>query len=123
MLTVFENKSLEQRVSESRRLKCKYPDRIPIIIDSKDPEIKKALEKNKFLVPWNLPVSTFLYVVRKKLNINYSEALFLFTSDNVLLAGANTVSEAYDKYRLRKNIKLDSDTFFYMTLSKENTFG
>ena len=56
-----------------------------------------------------------MYVIRKRLKLNSSEALYLFADGNIMTC-SNTVSMAYDNYR-------DSDGFLYFKYSKESTFG
>ena len=49
--------SLENRIEEARRIRSKYPDRIPCIVE-RDPNSKlPPLDKKKFLVPNDLQVA------------------------------------------------------------------
>ena len=48
----------------------KYPQRVPIIVDCKK-ELK--LDKNKYIVPNDLTVGQFMYILKKRINIfNYA---------------------------------------------------
>ncbi len=60
--------AFEKRFEESKRIKEKYPDRIPIICERYtvgDPDI----DRKKYLVPDDLSISNFLYVIRKRIKL------------------------------------------------------
>lgn len=111
------------RASESNRILSKFPDRIPIIIKTKDKNISELLIKNKFLSPSYISVSTLLFTIRQHINCNSSKALFLFC-DNILISGSEIISTIYEKYKIKNKLfDTDSDKFLYLELSFENTFG
>ena len=56
-----------------------------------------------------------MYVIRKRLKLNSSDALYLFANGHIMTC-SNILSVAYDNYR-------DSDGFLYLKYSKESTFG
>ena len=64
----FKNQyTLEERIKESTRILSKYPDRIPIICEkSKSSGLLPSIDKTKFLVPWDLTVANFIFIVRKR---------------------------------------------------------
>ena len=71
--------SLEKRSTESTRILLKYKNRVPIIIDVADSfKDQLKLDKKKYLVPSDLNVSQFLYVIRKRLELQPEHALFIF---------------------------------------------
>ena len=92
----------------------KYPDRIPIIFEEKN-EIVISEVKRKYLVPLNLTVGEFLYVVRKKINIKQEQAIYLFVNQKSISSGT-LISFLYEK-------NSDPDGFLYITWTTENTFG
>jgi GABA(A) receptor-associated protein len=110
-------KGFSERKSESDRIKEKYPDRIPIICEKsiRNGGLLPDLDKTKYLVPNDLTIGQFMYVIRKRLKLDASEALYLF-ADGHIMTCSNTVSTAYDNYR-------DNDGFLYLKYSKESTFG
>ena len=74
----FKNKhSYEKRFHESKNIKDKYPDRIPVIVGkcykSKIPDIDKC----KYLIPKDMTIGNFIFVIRKRINIEPSQALFI----------------------------------------------
>jgi GABA(A) receptor-associated protein len=109
--------TFEQRREESTRVLNKYPDRVPIIceksrIASNDcPDI----DKKKYLVPRNLNIGQFLYIIRNRLRIAPEKALFLFVG-NSIATSASSINEIYYSHK-------DIDRFLYITYSFENVFG
>jgi GABA(A) receptor-associated protein len=113
----FKNQyTLEERIKESTRILSKYPDRIPIICEkSKSSGLLPSIDKTKFLVPWDLTVANFIFIVRKRLNLRAEEAIFLFIGDNIM-SSSTIIGEIYRH-------KKEDDGFLYIQYSKENTFG
>lgn len=109
--------TFEERIKEANRVLEKYPDRLPIICEKN----KKAsndcpnIDKNKYLVPKDLTLGQFLYVVRKRMNIPPEKAIFLFIG-NTIAPSTAIISDIY-KYHV------DKDQFLYITYSFENVFG
>ena len=89
------------------KLRLKYPNKIPIIIKYEDRVIKMLSDKEN-------TISTILLILREKIKLNNSEAIFLFHQDskgNVSCPSMNTeINE----------LKEDMIAF---TLMKENVFG
>lgn len=92
-----EENALEKRKAESERIRQKYPDRIPVICEKADgsdiPDIDKKkyascrLLSSKFsifsryLVPSDLSVGQFVYVIRKRIKLPPEKAVFLFVNN------------------------------------------
>lgn len=108
-----KNFSEEKRINESSRILVKYPDRIPIIVETQDADFK--LDKKKYLVPHDITVSQFIYVIRKRVKINSEKALFLFIN-NTLPPSASLIGHVYKENK-------DPDGFLYIVATSENTFG
>mmetsp|Transcript_2291 Transcript_2291/g.8515 ORF Transcript_2291/g.8515 Transcript_2291/m.8515 type:complete len:89 (-) Transcript_2291:881-1147(-) len=65
--------SFEDRKAESTSIRNKFPDRIPLIIE-KAPKSKIAvLDKKKFLLPNDLTLGQFQYVVRKRMHVEQTQ--------------------------------------------------
>jgi GABA(A) receptor-associated protein len=107
--------SLEQRREEAVRIKNKYSDRIPVIVEKAIESKIQDLDKRKFLVPGELTLGQFVYVIRKRIKLNPNESIFLFVND-VLPSGTTMMSQLYENYK-------DEDEFLYIKYSGENTFG
>ena len=114
----FKNEfSFEKRREESNRVMIKYEDRIPIICE-KSANAKNDcpdIDKKKYLVPKDLTMGQFLYVIRKRMSIPPEKALFLFVS-NTIAPSSSTIVDMYSLYA-------DKDGFLYITYAFENVFG
>ncbi|KAI9094289.1 hypothetical protein K1719_026871 [Acacia pycnantha] len=106
---------LERRQAESARIREKYPDRIPVIVERAEKSDVPEIDKKKYLVPADLTVGQFVYVVRKRIKLSPENAIFIFVK-NILPPTAAMMSAIYEEYK-------DEDGFLYMTYSGENTFG
>lgn len=101
----------EKRKSEAERIRAKYPDRVPVICEKADrsdiPDIDKVWNREnsehdllyvwilhwhcmscpclqkKYLVPADLTVGQFHYVIRKRIKLAPEKALFLFCSNSI----------------------------------------
>ena len=73
------------------------------------------LDKKKYLVPADLTVGQFVYVIRKRIKLSPEKAIFIFVN-NVLPPTAALMSSIYDEHK-------DDDGFLYIAYSGENTFG
>jgi GABA(A) receptor-associated protein len=113
----FKSKhSFEERLNETRRILIKYPDRIPIICE-KNGKSKETpdIDKHKYLVPYDLTIGQFIYVVRKRLSLPSEKALFFFINGFIPASSALLM----DLYNSQK----EADGFLYVSYSLENTFG
>ena len=106
---------METRLAESTRILEKYPDRIPIIVNKKSGCDIPDIEKKKYLVPRDMTLTQFIYVIRKRLVLEPSKALF-FTINNRMEVGNKKISDIYVEHK-------NEDGFLYITYSSENTFG
>ncbi|KAI5417473.1 Autophagy- protein 8f, variant 2, partial [Lathyrus oleraceus] len=106
---------LEKRSAEAARIREKYPDRIPVIVEKAERSDIPSIDKKKYLVPADLTVGQFVYVIRKRIKLSAEKAIFIFV-DNVLPPTGAIMSAIYDE-------KKDEDGFLYVTYSGENTFG
>lgn len=102
---------------EAYRIMCKYPDRIPVIVSRNKNSINTPeLDRYKYLVPSDLTMGQFLYVIRKRLNLSPEKALFLFI-DNSVVCNATIIANVYSEFRDL------NDGFLHVVYSCENTFG
>ncbi|KAF3633923.1 Autophagy-related protein 8C [Capsicum annuum] len=105
----------KKRRAEASRIREKYPDRIPVIVEKSERSDIPNIDKKKYLVPADLTVGQFVYVIRKRIKLSAEKAIFIFV-DNVLPPTGAIMSSIYDE-------KKDEDGFLYVTYSGENTFG
>uniref|UniRef100_A0A0X3Q9S1 Gamma-aminobutyric acid receptor-associated protein-like 2 n=1 Tax=Schistocephalus solidus TaxID=70667 RepID=A0A0X3Q9S1_SCHSO len=110
-----EDNSFDIRLADSAKIKRKYPHRIPVIVE-RHPYSKIAdLDKHKFLVPDDITVAQFMWIIRKRIDLTSEKALFLFVGD-VMPQASVTIGQLYEDHR-------DDDGFLYAHYSGENSFG
>ena len=107
--------SIEARKKESSKILLKYPTRIPIIVEKSSKCDLMDIDKKKYLVPKDLLMSQFVYVIRKRIKLNESHALFVMV-DRQLVRGNTPIGDIYDTH-------CNEDGFIYMIYTSENTFG
>jgi len=111
--------SFTQRKTEADRILEKYPDRIPIICQRakmcSDKAIKD-LDKRKYLVPKDLKLADFMYVIRKRMKLSPEKSIFLFLGENNLAPCSALLGTLYHTYK-------EDDGFLYVTYNGESTFG
>jgi len=73
------------------------------------------IDKKKYLVPADLTVGQFVYVIRKRIKLAPERAIFIFVN-NTLPPTAALMSQIYKEHK-------DEDGFLYVTYSGETTFG
>ena len=111
----FKSKwTLEQRIAESTRLREKFVTRIPLVIQPGN-KASPPIDKYKYLVPGDLTLGEFIFIVRKRVKLGSEQALFGFI-DGVLPPVTKTIRELYVEHA-------DPDGFLYLKYSLENTFG
>jgi len=115
-IEAFRNKPFDVRKAEAARIQAKHPDRIPIVVEKalKATDIPN-IDKTKFLVPADLTIGQFTYVIRKRIKLPPEKTIFIFVNRS-LPASAALVSAVY-------NSNKDKDGFLYITYGAENTFG
>lgn len=112
-----QNPDVSKRRAESQKIKEKYPDRIPIICE-KDPKSKmKEVDKTKYLVPMDLTVSQFSFIIRKRLELSKEAALFLLVAGKHSITGDSSMEEIYEKHKDKE------DGFLYVVYASELTWG
>ena len=92
----------------------KYPDRLPIYIQSTSKDV--VIEKNKLLMNKDYTVGQVLCIIRSKLIINSDKAIFLLDESGQLPMTSQLLSDLYHE---RKN----KDGCLYLSVSIETTFG
>ena len=114
--TPFKDKHpFEKRLLESSRIMEKYPNRIPVICECVGGEVPD-IDRKKYLVPSDISMAGFLYVIRKRISISSEKSIYIFVGGNIMVSGSQTLGTVYEKYK-------DLDGFLYTCYSGENTFG
>ncbi len=111
-----EKKTFEERKKEADYILNKYPDRLPIICERvKNSASVPPLDKIKFLVPKNLTIGQFIHVVRKRIDLSPTTAIFIFCN-NTIPSSTSMMSTIYKEHHCE-------DGFLYLNFNGEDTFG
>jgi GABA(A) receptor-associated protein len=90
-----QNTIIEKRKSDAERIRAKYPDRVPVICEKADRSDIPDIDKKKYLVPADLTVGQFHYVIRKRIKLAPEKALFLFCSNSIPPNGKFEINNAH----------------------------
>ena len=113
----FRDKPLQERKQSVCTIFKKYPDRIPVCVyKNKGATNTPDIDKEKYLVPYDLTVGQFLYVIRKRIKLKPEEALYIYFDGNLVNTSV-TIKEIYTMYKDKE------DDMLYAVYSTENTFG
>ena len=105
--------TLEERKEKSEVILEKYPDRIPIICYT-SLQLPK-LTQSKFLVSDDLSYTNFLFMLRKRMELNEGQSIYIFINKK-LMSSNMLIKHIYEKNK-------DKDGFLYAYICSENTFG
>lgn len=110
-----EKTPFDKRQREASQIREKYPGRVPVIVEKVAKSDVPDLDKNKYLVPGDLTLGQFIYVIRRRLILPAEKALFIFVN-NTLVTTGTSIREIYMNYA-------EEDGYLYMNYSSESTFG
>ena len=99
--------------SEYNYIRSKYPDRIPVIIITRDFE----LTKKKFLIHHSENFSSLFFEIRKHIKTDIRESV-LFLVENQIVTPSQNIGDFHRRICLPKE-----DKFLYVQLQKNQTFG
>ena len=107
---------IADRIAESRRVRAKWPGKLPLVFTKASHSSLPELRKRKFLCPSHYTFQQLMQWVRKKLHVPRDRALFIFANGSELLAGDTSVSALYHQ-------KKDDDGFLYLVYSDQEVMG
>lgn len=122
-----EKVQFDKRAAEALSIRAKYPNRIPVICEKSSKCDLPEIEKKKFLVPMNMLVGEFKYIIHKHItqsNVTqnsglkipaYEKTIYLFVNNTIPKAGS-LMQEVYEQY-------VSDDGFLYLQYGSENAFG
>ena len=93
------NKLRESRINQCNLIKNNYPDKVPIICERDPKSNLQDLDKHKYLVPMDLTVSQFNFMIRRRLGIPDIIPLYFIVNGKDFISGDFLISEIYDKYK------------------------
>uniref|UniRef100_A0A3B4C1C1 GABA(A) receptor-associated protein b n=1 Tax=Pygocentrus nattereri TaxID=42514 RepID=A0A3B4C1C1_PYGNA len=101
-----EEHPFEKRRSEGEKIRKKYPDRVPVIVEKAPKARIGDLDKKKYLVPSDLTVGQFYFLIRKRIHLRAEDALFFFVN-NVIPPTSATMGLLYQEHH-------EEDFFLYI---------
>jgi GABA(A) receptor-associated protein len=117
------------KIRESDRIKLKYPDRVPVIVDFDKNFVGSEHFKTKYLVPRDMTCSQFQYVLKKRMlcpassdlrsgesDLRPDEAMFMFINKRDIPIASSLMGDVYEKNKRECG-------FLYISVVKENVFG
>lgn len=109
-------KKFNERSIESKKILIKYPNRLPIVVEKYRKDTKVSdIDKCKFLVPLDITIGQLIHVIRQRINLEPTKALFIFIN-GILPPCSEPITNIYHKYK-------DNDGFLYVFYTGENTYG
>ena len=111
-----QEKTLSERKEEYQRICTKYPDLIPVICEKMENCKLPESQRRKYLVPRDITMGQFKYVIRKRIELQPNQALFVFVNHSILAPTNQCISDVHKEHA-------DEDGFLYMSYTGENTFG
>ena len=111
-----QENTLDERIRIVKDLNQKYIGKIPIICE-KAPNCKLEGEmKSHYMLPKDLYFNEFIYIIRQKLKLEPSVAIFLIVHDKYLIMGNDPISIIYEKYK-------EKDGILYIHYSDQEIYG
>lgn len=110
----FQQIPLETRIQECVKIRRKYPNRVPIIVDRGTKE-SPVIAKNKYIVPIDISIGEFMQIIRKQISLKSSDGMYFFINTKIPIM-SESIGQVYEREK-------NKDGYLYVEYNAENTFG
>ena len=111
-----DNYDIETRKKKSEELLKKYPNRVPVVLETSPNSHLKKLQKKHYLLPKNRKFFDFHIGVRKLFELSNEQSLFLISNHHILNTD-RTIGEIYNLFKDKE------DNILYIHIYDEIIYG
>ncbi|KAF7286665.1 hypothetical protein GWI33_004693 [Rhynchophorus ferrugineus] len=107
----------EIRKEEVMAIRNRFPNKIPVIVQKyyKENQLPQ-LDKSKFLVPHDITMSQFQAIIRNRMSMSQTQALYFLVNERSMLSLSVTIGEVYSEHA-------GPNGFLYITYASQEVFG
>lgn len=104
-----------KKYNETKKIREKYPDRVPVMVSRAKGSSLNDIDKKKYLVPLDMTVGQFISLIRQRIKISPDKAIFIFIN-NILPPTSALMINIYNEMK-------HGDGFLYVCYNGESVFG
>ena len=106
---------LTLKPGELEKIRVSHPGRVPVFVTKATKSDAPDIPKHKYLVPSDISIGNFIFIIRKQIKLPPEKALYIFIN-NTLPPSTMRIGEAYNIYK-------GTDGALHIVYASESTFG